>query len=336
MRLPHLACICGILFGIVLMLLYAVPRALPQTQYKPTGRRALSTCKNLIAIGDLHGDLNHTIKIMRAAKLVDANLDWIAGDHVCAVQTGDLVDRGHDNLYPIFEKWRKQSNDMCVNLLGNHDIMNLQGDERYVSPKEIDNWPGGYQGRVKDWKGKFGRRIIENFHAAHLQNGNLFVHAGLLPQFAYNGNISELVAVVRRKLLRAHARNEQAHDELFYNDGPFWTRDFMEGERKACPLLSKTLSLVGADRMIIGHTQVMYGIQSYCGGRLIAIDTANSRSGYPSCWGALAHRSGFYGAATFLEIVDGEAYGNIVDVDSEVPAVLSRTHLPLSARNEEL
>lgn len=45
---------------------------------------------HIYAIGDLHGDLPNTLKILRMAGLVDEMNNWAANDSIL-VQTGDIV-----------------------------------------------------------------------------------------------------------------------------------------------------------------------------------------------------------------------------------------------------
>src|SRR4029077_9315808 len=49
----------------------------------------------IVAIGDIHGDLDALTRSLRAAGLTDASGRWIAGRTVL-VQTGDFLDRGPD------------------------------------------------------------------------------------------------------------------------------------------------------------------------------------------------------------------------------------------------
>ena len=48
--------------------------------------------KNIYMIGDIHGDWDMTMKVLRVAKLIDNNGSWIGGETV-VVQVGDQVDR---------------------------------------------------------------------------------------------------------------------------------------------------------------------------------------------------------------------------------------------------
>jgi hypothetical protein len=51
--------------------------------------------EKIIAIGDLHGDYDHFVLILKNPKvgLVDENLHWTGG-RTHLVQTGDILDRG--------------------------------------------------------------------------------------------------------------------------------------------------------------------------------------------------------------------------------------------------
>lgn len=51
----------------------------------------------LVAIGDIHGDLEQANKVLQLLNVIDANGRWIAGKST-VVQTGDLVDRGDESL----------------------------------------------------------------------------------------------------------------------------------------------------------------------------------------------------------------------------------------------
>src|SRR5690242_17996835 len=49
--------------------------------------------ERIVAIGDLHGDYENYVKVLEAARIIDARGQWIAGEtHL--VQVGDIPDRG--------------------------------------------------------------------------------------------------------------------------------------------------------------------------------------------------------------------------------------------------
>jgi len=63
------------------------------------------------------------------------------------------VDRGENSIeiLTIFIKLRHQARSVggrVINILGNHEVMNLEGDYRYVNSKELHKW-GGTKGWSK-------------------------------------------------------------------------------------------------------------------------------------------------------------------------------------------
>ncbi|CAD7954610.1 unnamed protein product [Amoebophrya sp. A120] len=92
------------------------------------------------SIADLHGDYENTVRALKLANLVDDNLDWAAGNQTF-VQTGDIVDRGNHarEIYDLLFKLQDQAalaGGKVILLIGNHEQMRLEGDDRYVGPEE--------------------------------------------------------------------------------------------------------------------------------------------------------------------------------------------------------
>ena len=95
----------------------------------------------VVAVGDVHGDLTAFRAILKDAGLVDDRGAWTGGDAVL-VQTGDLIDRGPStrgvlDFVMALEKDAAKSGGSVVVLLGNHEVMNMTGDLRYVAAREL-------------------------------------------------------------------------------------------------------------------------------------------------------------------------------------------------------
>ncbi|KAB5530051.1 hypothetical protein DKX38_020132 [Salix brachista] len=105
----------------------------------------------LIAIGDLHGDLEKSKQALRLAGLIDGSDKW-AGGSATVVQVGDVLDRGDDEIKILYflEKLRREAvkdGGNFVTMNGNHEIMNIEGDFRYVTKlglKEFEDWAYWY------------------------------------------------------------------------------------------------------------------------------------------------------------------------------------------------
>jgi hypothetical protein len=119
----------------------------------------------VVAVGDIHGDLDSFVAILRQAKLIDGRNRWTGGN-TTLVQTGDFLDRGTKDravmdLLMELQKQAARQGGRVVVLLGNHEAMNMIGDLRYVSPasyaSHIDNLANAEQRRraayelYRDW-----------------------------------------------------------------------------------------------------------------------------------------------------------------------------------------
>jgi hypothetical protein len=91
----------------------------------------------VVAIGDVHGDFDDFVAILQRVGLIDAQQHW-SGGKATLVQVGDLLDRGPKpreamDLLMSLEKEAPQAGGRVVSLLGNHEVMNIMGDLRYVA-----------------------------------------------------------------------------------------------------------------------------------------------------------------------------------------------------------
>jgi hypothetical protein len=92
----------------------------------------------VVAIGDIHGDLDAFTRSLRAAGLTDPGGRWIAGRTVL-IQTGDFTDRGPDvrgvmDRLMTLETEAAAAGGRVIVLLGNHEVMNLVGEQRDANP----------------------------------------------------------------------------------------------------------------------------------------------------------------------------------------------------------
>jgi hypothetical protein len=96
----------------------------------------------IVAVGDVHGAYENFVKALRMTGLVDEEARW-AGGKTHLVQTGDLLDHGKDtrqvlDLLIQLEKEAKKAGGRVHALLGNHEVMNVLGDLRFVDPREYE------------------------------------------------------------------------------------------------------------------------------------------------------------------------------------------------------
>ena len=103
-------------------------------------KTAYNRVDSLYVVGDVHGRYDQMSNLLLKANIIDADLNWIAGkSHV--VFLGDVFDRGDDVtkvlwfIYDLEEKAALAGGKVHL-VLGNHEIMTMTKDLRYVSRKE--------------------------------------------------------------------------------------------------------------------------------------------------------------------------------------------------------
>ncbi|GBF93820.1 hypothetical protein Rsub_06152 [Raphidocelis subcapitata] len=97
----------------------------------------LPAAERLVAIGDLHGDMAKARRAFRLAGLTDDAGNWAGGSTV-AVQVGDILDRGDEELPLLYFLERLQEQAAAAGgalhvLNGNHETMNVAGNFRYAT-----------------------------------------------------------------------------------------------------------------------------------------------------------------------------------------------------------
>ena len=118
----------GLTAGVLLILLGTSLGRLPAAVAPPD---------RIVALGDVHGDFTDLCLILRRTQLVNEQNHWIGGS-TTLVQTGDLIDRGTKgresmDLLMALQAEASKAGGNVVPLLGNHEVMNIVGDLRYVT-----------------------------------------------------------------------------------------------------------------------------------------------------------------------------------------------------------
>ena len=102
---------------------------------------ALEPNDRIIAFGDVHGAYQELVSLLRTTGIVDGDLTWAAGDAL-VVSVGDLLDRGPDSrqvldLLMRLEREAQSAGGNLAVIAGNHEVMNLMDDLRYVTGPEF-------------------------------------------------------------------------------------------------------------------------------------------------------------------------------------------------------
>ena len=251
----------------------------------------------VVAIGDIHGDIQALRKAFQAAGATDKNDAWIGGK-MTVVQLGDLVGGSDDErevLDFIFEIQRRaaERGGAVHALIGDHEVLAARLDSHGVGANPFEDWQSVEELQIGDPRlrslpleeraraaalipgGPYARQIAE-FPAVIKIGDTVFVHAGVTPRWATYGT-DRINGEVRDWLmgLTPEPESSQGADD---GDGVMWTRQFsVDVKDDDCAALAESLSILGAQRMIVAHT-VRQRITSRCGGRVWAIDVGLSRA----------------------------------------------------------
>lgn len=142
------------------------------TAFAPSGASAQeytwTDVPRIVAISDPHGAYDAMVATLIHADVIDDDRNW-SGEDTHLVITGDLMDRGDDSrkimdLLMALEDQAPDAGGMVHLVLGNHDVMNLVGDLRYVTP-------GEYAAFAEDESEKERERWFRNYVAQQLNFG---------------------------------------------------------------------------------------------------------------------------------------------------------------------
>jgi hypothetical protein len=302
-----------------------------------------------VAIGDIHGDLSVAIKALKLAGVISTtipdnirdinNIKWTGGN-TYVVQLGDQIDRvrpsklynnlcseedcdlvkdeGSDlKIISLFEKLHKeakQKGGALFSIFGNHELMNVEGDFRYVSPQEFhefgnffngeyvqnSKYPFGYKERLDAFKpgGLLSKRLALTRYSV-LQIGSwIFVHGAISPKCAEKYSLNTINSSVKNWLLGVSDKNI---NELYHtdndSDSPFWSRIYSDmdewDETTGINMFKKTINNLNITNlknnsnssvikgMIMGHSpQFMYdkGINSSYDNKIWRVDIGASQA----------------------------------------------------------
>jgi len=219
--------------------------------------------------------------------VINENFEWTFGNgHL--VLNGDFFDRGinvNECLWLIYklESEAEMHGGKVHFILGNHEIMVLQNDLRYVRQKYFDNadslgldYSKWYSPETELGRWLRSKNAIENI------GGYLFVHAGLSKDVPYGKyTLTQINDSIRYSIDIDFEREERRKNIFIGSKSPIWYRGIMEEEETQAEVDS-TLEIFNANKMVLGHT-VVDSIKYLYDKKVIGIDLhhqENSENGF--------------------------------------------------------
>jgi hypothetical protein len=111
-----------------------------------SGEHDIKTSARVVAFGDVHGAYEDWTALLRELGVVDAQMNW-SGGNTHLVSLGDLIDRGPGSRQVVelmmkLDTQASKAGGAVHMVLGNHEVMVMTGDLRYVSPAEFAAFAG--------------------------------------------------------------------------------------------------------------------------------------------------------------------------------------------------
>lgn len=239
----------------------------------------------MYVISDIEGNFAAFRKLLQAGKVIDENFNWIYGDgHLVLI--GDFVDRGDQVtevlwlIYALEEKARAAGGYVHY-VLGNHEIMVMSGDHRYVNPKYNDNAMriGIHLMTLYGADTEIGRWLRTKNVVERVGN-ILFVHGGISRQVNNMPiNISKINELARPFYADTTFMYPYAETDTLYQDvGPFWYRGYFVGQTAtASQVIDSTFDKFRVNKVVVGHTPLRDTVSVWYNGKLINVDTPHAK-----------------------------------------------------------
>ena len=234
----------------------------------------------IFVLSDIEGNFRALRRLLQANQVIDSALHWSFGsNHLVLV--GDFVDRGIQQtevLWLIYalEDEAKAAGGRLHYVLGNHEIMNMSGDLRYLQKKYFDHASMlklpytalvGPNSEIGRWLRT--KNVVEKV-------GNvLFCHGGISQTLnRMDLSLSKINKLVRPFYGDSTYQYDKPETDTLYSDlGPFWYRGYYYGNIKAThSQIDSTLSQYRVKHVSTGHTIIADTVSMLYKGKIFDTD----------------------------------------------------------------
>jgi hypothetical protein len=232
----------------------------------------------LLVLSDIEGAFEPFRNLLISNKVVDEKYNWTFGNGALVID-GDLFDRGKQVcqflwlLYKLEDEAARAGGGVHV-ILGNHDIMNLSGDFRYVQPFYLNDakllgvgYASFYGANTELGQWLRSKNIIEKI------GDLLFIHGGISQEInKLNLSVGRINEVARPYYDRPTEINGDTIKTLFSGTtSPFWYRGYFAKPNASVAQVDSTLKLYGVSKIIVGH-DIIDHVAAFYNGKVIGVD----------------------------------------------------------------
>ncbi|HVT84271.1 MAG TPA: metallophosphoesterase [Chitinophagaceae bacterium] len=234
----------------------------------------------LFILSDIEGNFTAFRKLLQGNGVINENYDWTFGNGEL-VLVGDFFDRGSqvtEVLWLIYslEDKAKTAGGYVHFVLGNHEIMNMSNDLRYLNEKYLKT----ISALKEQYMNLYGEnselgRWLRTKNVIERVGDMLFIHGGISSEM---NNVNLTIAQINDLARPFYADTSYKYpfvetDLILGENGPFWYRGYYMGTRIATDeQIDSTLNKFYVRHIVTGHTIIADTISVWRKGRLFDTD----------------------------------------------------------------
>lgn len=246
------------------------------------------SAEKLIALSDIESNYKTFRNFLVNNNVIDKNLNWTFGkNHL--ILNGDFIDRSYfatQVLWFIYklEQEAEKAGGKVHFILGNHEIMNIQGNHKYARSKyeNVASVLGIKQYQLYDKTSYLGKWLSTK-NVVEKIGKYTFVHAGISPEFAENDiTISEINQIARNNYEISYypQKGRDLKEKLILSSktSPYWYRGYFK-DNLMQEEVETLLNFYETSNIIIGHT-IQDEVKRLYDGKIISIDVTHPKDYY--------------------------------------------------------
>jgi len=265
-----------------------------------------AAAEKMLVISDMEGEFEVLRSLLMDGGVIDKQYNWTFGSgHLVVV--GDLFDRGKQVTQVLWLLYRledlaKAAGGYVHVVLGNHDIMNLSGDLRYVDKRYMDV----AKALSLDYMQLYGRdtelgRWLRSKNVVEKIGDVLFTHGGISPSVNACGLSLQEINAFCRPLYDRPRKDIPPENALYFGkDGPFWYRGYFFAPKATPATVDSTLKIFGVRQIVVGHTITEGNVGLYYEGKVLGVDV-DAHAGIK--------QAAFYDQGKWYKLENGRFFG---------------------------